>query len=109
VPSSSPSETPGFDGAFSARQASAIAAALACQRARSSPIAAAGTTPNGEHAAEAVTRGDRLEPRSGIGDSDEPTTGLCRADALHHPLEEIGLEDVRLECRARLACHDHNR
>jgi hypothetical protein len=51
MPSSKPSETPGLSrAAFPGPHIAAIDAAFACQRGRSRPIAAAGTSPNGESA-----------------------------------------------------------
>ena len=57
---------------------------------------------------EAARLGHLLHVRARIGDGDEVFPGLCRADNLLHALEEILLEDVRLERAAGLARHDKN-
>ena len=61
------------------------------------------------HVTEAVRPGDLLELRAGIRDRDEPVARPAGADGLLHPLEEVLLEDVRLEGRARLGRHDEQR
>ncbi len=61
------------------------------------------------HVTEAVRPGGLLELRAGIRDRDEPIARPAGADGLLHPLEEVLLEDVRLEGRARLGGHDEQR
>src|SRR5205814_7472640 len=50
-----------------------------------------------------------FQPGARIGDSDESTAGFLLTDGLLHPLEEVLLEDVRLERRAGLAGDDEQR
>ena len=107
----------------SARHASAIAAALACQRCRSRPIAAAGTRPNGDSAEyrppiDGTPEKMRRKPsRAATASSFDPGSVIatkCRPACAaptrsDHALEEIRAEDVGLERRARLAGDDHQR
>ena len=50
-----------------------------------------------------------LQVRSRIGHGNEAAAGFVGADYLLHPVEEVRLEDVRLERRARLARDDEER
>src|SRR5207249_7839606 len=56
-----------------------------------------------EHVAEAIRLRDPVQLRSRIGDGDEAAADAVGADDLAGALEEVLLEDVRLEGAARLA------
>ena len=58
--------------------------------------------------AKALLLGQLLELGAGVGDRDEASRGLLGADRLPHALEEVLLEDVRLERRAGLARDDED-
>jgi hypothetical protein len=59
-----------------------------------------------EHVTEAVGPGNVFELRARIRDRDEAVAALGGANGIPHPLEEVLLEDVRLERRAGLRGHD---
>ncbi len=61
---------------------------------------------SGKHLAKAVLLGDELQLRARIGDRDKVLAGFPLTDDFLDPLEEVLLEDVRLEGVARLAGHD---
>ena len=62
-----------------------------------------------EDASEAVGLGDPLHLRARVGDRDEAAPDLRGTDGRLRPLEEVLLEDVRLERRARLGRDDEER
>ena len=59
--------------------------------------------------AEPIAFGDLLQLRSRIGDGDEPRSRLVGADRPFRALEEVLLQDIRLERAAGLARHDEKR
>jgi hypothetical protein len=58
---------------------------------------------------KAVALGELLQLRARVGDGDEAPAGFLDADELRQAVEEVLLEDVRLERGARLAGHDEER
>src|SRR5882762_9441828 len=62
-----------------------------------------------EDAPEAIGLGDPLHLRPRVGDRDEAAPDLRGTDGRLHALEEVLLEDVRLERRARLGRDDEER
>ena len=62
-----------------------------------------------EDAPKAVAFGNLLHFRARICDGEEATAGFLRADESCDTVEEILLENVRLERRARLARDDEER
>ena len=119
-----PSTRPGLPAAGTVgAHALSISAAWSSNRSTSSPMTAAGTRPKfdsaeyrppmlftpGVDVPESLGPRVLLEARSRIGDRDEPARGLVGADRLLHAIEEVRLEDVGLERRARLARDDEQR
>ena len=63
-------------------------------------VAAADVRPAEKDLPKTVALGDLLHLRARIGDGDEPAARFLRADELLDAVEEVLLEDVRLERRA---------
>ena len=72
-------------------------------------VAPADVGPAGEDMSEPVHLGGLLQLRPWIRDRDEPARRLRAAEPLGGALEEVLLEDVRLECGTRLARDDEQR
>ena len=121
TPRTVPSTTPGLSaGGTSAAQERTIICVRAEQPADIEPhrgrrhqaeirqhrIAAADARNAERDVAEPIALGDRLQLRPGIGDGDEPRSRFVGADRSLRALEEILLQDIRLERAAGLARHD---
>ncbi len=72
-------------------------------------VAPADALQAGEDVAEAVGLGLLLQVGAGVGHGHEAAARLVGAERLLHAVEEVGLEDVGLEGRARLAGDDEER